>query len=149
MIDHKIIGPELLTRNNMKTYYKVLDYDQKSICTNDFFIPKSWRVKYTTGKWTCALIPETSLFVFDNLENAKKFLTLECFGEGYIWSCNIKYRTKVPEFINNIGGNRANDFWQNILKLRKQRKKIDVPQGKKVPKGTVCAKQVMILSKVC
>ena len=119
----------------MKIYYKVLDEDN---CSS--VIRRAERVQYIPNKWVRA--PKHCadrgyhLLVFDNLEAAKKFC---CYGP--IWECHI--RSKIKELPprkelwkpSNIYWKIEGIDWGN-----------DDSWG--WPRGTVMAREVMILEKV-
>lgn len=140
--DYRIIPPSnqpRLLEKKMKTYkaYKVLyeraDGKLFSCCRNEYF-PIEFIVEYEVGKIVKPSIPESKLFAFLDLEDAKSFMNnllskmviYECEGVGLSTSA-------VPQSFDYYESDKKNlkrDFiryWKNFTQAKNSKKAI--PRG--------------------
>lgn len=122
----------------MKKYYKVVDGGWGPYCS----ARSRNYVFYKVGEWTDAP-GNTRLFVFDNLEDARKFRS---FGE-VIFECEIVGGVKF--FGANCRSNN-NEFWEIFNNILLKKKKVTKEKFKKAnirlaEVDAVLAKKVKLL----
>ena len=67
-----------------------------------------WTVRYIPQTWTRAR--KGKLFVFEYLENARRFCASECGDE--IWECLTKNAEKFP-YLSKLSSGMLKEFWKN------------------------------------
>jgi hypothetical protein len=124
----------------MKTYYKIVKPDLKSIIIND----KRLTTQYKIGEYVSSPIPETPLAVFSRIGDVRGFIISQLAPRPYrVFECKIKTKLKIAWLptLSNI---------DRILKLIKNKKKYLRYSLMKsyIPWGTVCCKQVMLTKEI-
>ena len=120
-----------------KVYYKVVStYHNLSI------LCWKYRIHYIVGQWVYPNLRGTKIFVFDNLEEAKKFA-------GNIYECEVINPTpghKYNLFAYGCGINY--DRIEQMLKLKLAKKKFTHLKMGFIPKGTVMCDAVKLIKQV-
>lgn len=119
----------------MKTYkaYKVLyerpDGKLFSCCRNEYF-PIDFIVEYEVGKIVKPNIPESKLFAFLDLEDAKSFMN-SLFSKMVIYECEgVGLSTSaVPQSFDYYESTKQNfiRYWKNFTQAKNSKKAI--PRG--------------------
>lgn len=121
----------------MKTYYKVVQYTPLHLTSaraGDFGIG----LNYIPNEWTSPRIPNSKIFVFDNLEDAERFKN----EDEQIWECEVRNPRKA-KYYSNIP--HLDSFWSYSPSKRVAiYKKTD----SKVPDGTIFADAVKLTKQV-
>ena len=131
-----------------KIYYKAVRPNLKSACNaaHDAFSGFRKNVQYKVNEWVKAP-DDTRLFVFDNLDKAKRF----AYGEYDVWECHVKGARKgFP--CNQI--TEITSFWKILNeKFFSKKKKINFKSEdliwrieNSVP--SILAKQVKLVRKI-
>jgi hypothetical protein len=68
---------------------------------------------YTLNEWVYPVIPNSKLFVFDSLDNAKRCPGFKVF-DFQIFECEVLGVPESPYFISQIF--KVKDFWKRINK---------------------------------
>lgn len=138
-----------------KKYYKIVsrDWDRDSLVSmtynwlNKTDIPT---VEYLVNNWVYPKIGK--LFVFDDLEAAKKYeRKFHCgsVGGSYIYECEVKNPRTITRIMNLTEKTLLLKFWQNYKNKKSFRKIADqssilwpVPQGSYVVDAVKLTKKV-------
>ena len=140
-----------------KLYYKCVNdgsqenlQDMSSVCQNTE-MPESIRVIYKVGEFVKPNLENSKLFVFEDLEDARKFL-----NRGYLWgtkiySCRVKNPT-IPEWENQVKISEIIEFWKNVDRLSKLKcNETGFEQffgAAMVSSGTIICDEVQLIEKV-
>lgn len=131
-----------------KTYYKVVAVRSSglySYCHSDLFFIRdesrnSYSVEYKLNEFVTPNVTGTKLYVFDNVDNAKRFAGLCETVE--LWECEVINPRKCAT-LAYVLENSINKFW----KLKRAHKKINAI-CKQSPYGTISCDAVKLLRKV-
>lgn len=103
----------------------------------------TWGIEYTPNKWIYPSIPNSRIFVFDSLKNAKDFIRNERSLE--IWECCVlnpsdaKYKTILEVSFSSISKEYMEMFWSKKLMYAPQRY---------TPTGTVFCDAIKLTNKI-
>jgi len=129
----------------MKTYYKIVSKDLKSIVSINLDTPDEYVVQYCVNRFVEPKLKGTSLFVFDTLKNVKRFFSPPwVHGERYIiYEAEVKNPKQIGLFSSYCNW----VYLAELLELKRSKKKwshkTSVP-----PTGTVFCSSVKLLKKV-
>lgn len=122
-------------------YYKVTKDNLVSRCT-DANETKRRQIQYKLNEWVDSH-PGTRIFVFDNLDDARKF------AHGYfnsrIFECVVKGAIKHPgvESVDKI-----QDFWYTFNILLKKKKKVKITKFELASTPAVLVKSVKLTKEI-
>lgn len=136
----------------MKTYYKVVRSDLKSVQTfsweTDYFRKfslKDFIIQYKIGEFVKPKIEGSDLMVFSNLKDAIGFA--HYYTDAKIYKCNIVGGKSVGIFSPYLSG--LEDIYCNIYEKKKAKKRWShLVSLRNIPNGTVFCSAVKLIERV-
>ena len=110
-------------------YYKVVTKDLRSA------VVISYGIQYAIGKWVKSNIGK--IFIFRDLDYAKRFKNMYCSNPGEIWECKVKNVKGIRLKADAIRDIEA--FWAGTLKR--------VFKGRAI-KGSYVADEIKLIKRV-
>lgn len=122
-------------------YYKVVYrswYDKKLTSYAGRVRNSKFCVEYRVGEWVTPTVENTKLYVFNDLENAFRWVNQDSGRDSNVMLFECKVKNPIRDFqVGSVFG--IEEFWSQYFGFRQKHKKIQIESYKNIPGTTGCS----------